>query len=159
MNQQEVELIATAQRLCDQAHAGQLDKAGRPYGEHLRRVAGYVDVGNASAAAAALLHDVLEDSSMTSTDMAAAGIAADVIEVVELLTRRDDVPSDEYYRRIRRHPVAREVKLADLADNTDPDRLALLRSADRRRLMAKYAAAYAALGADQSDADHRRRPR
>ena len=159
MNQQGTQLIATAQRLCDQAHVGQVDKAGKPYAEHPRRVAGYVKAGNASAAAAALLHDVLEDTSMTSTDLAAAGIGADVIEVVELLTRSEDAAGDEYYRHIRAHPIAWEVKLADLADNTDPDRLALLRPADRSRLMAKYAAAYAALGADPSDADHRRRSR
>jgi hypothetical protein len=94
---------------------------------------------------------------MTSIDLAAAGITAKVIEIVELLTRTDGMSSDEYYRRVRVHPIAREVKLADLADNTDPNRLALLTAADRSRLMAKYTAAYAALGADPSDADHRRR--
>lgn len=157
MKQPEAELIATAQRLCDHAHMGQLDKAGRPYVEHPRRVAGYVAGADTTAVATALLHDALEDSSMTSTDLAAAGITAKIIEVVELLTRRNGVSSDEYYRRIRAHPIARDVKLADLADNTDPDRLALLTPADRSRLMAKYTAAYAALGVDPSDADHRRR--
>ncbi|ORJ64027.1 hypothetical protein B5M45_02040 [Mycobacterium simiae] len=41
-----------------------------------------------------------------------------------------------------RHLTAREVKLADLADNTDPGRLATLTESDRARLTGKYGDAY-----------------
>ncbi|WP_232073850.1 hypothetical protein [Mycobacterium stomatepiae] len=46
--------------------------------------------------------------------------------------------------------------LADLADNTDPDRLATLPESDRARLTQKYAGAYAALDADFDDGVRRR---
>jgi (p)ppGpp synthase/HD superfamily hydrolase len=151
------ELIARADRLCEEAHAGQFDKAGNPYVEHPRRAASYVDAGNVRAVAAALLHDVLEDSSLTAAEVAAEGIPHDVIEIVELLTRSPDVPDDEYYRCIRGRPDALEAKLADLADNTDPARMALLEPSDRERLTSKYAAAYAQLGVDAADGDKRRR--
>jgi hypothetical protein len=49
------------------------------------------------------------------------------------------------------------VKLADLADNTDPARLAQLPPQVRDRLTAMYDAAYARLGVTAADADRRRR--
>jgi len=151
------ELVAVAARLCDQAHADQRDKAGRPYVVHPRRVASYVAADNVRAVMAALLHDVLEDSALTATELADAGIPGEVIATVELLTRSSAVPDDEYYRRIAAHPDALEVKLADLADNTDPARLALLPPGVRDRLRAKYDAAYARLGVASADGDRRRR--
>jgi (p)ppGpp synthase/HD superfamily hydrolase len=154
--QQDERLIAIAEKLCSQAHFGQIDKGGKDYVEHPRRVATYVHPGDTHAYAAALLHDVLEDSPLTPADLAAAGIPAEVIEIVQLLTRSPEISSDEYYGRIRTHPGAREVKLADLADNTDPARLAELGPADQERLSRKYVSAYAHLGADPADGDRRR---
>jgi (p)ppGpp synthase/HD superfamily hydrolase len=159
MDESQTELVAVAKRLCDQAHTYQLDKAGRPYVEHPRRVASYVAADNIGAVMAALLHDVLEDSAFSSADLADAGIPAEVIATVELLTRSSEVPGDEYYRRIAAHPDALEVKLADLADNTDPARLAQLPPKVRDRLIAKYDAAYARLGVASADGDRRRRVR
>ncbi|GJO45357.1 phosphohydrolase [Mycobacterium marinum] len=148
--------IAIADSIAAAAHAGQLDKAGLPYLGHVRRVAAYVDPANAEAAVAALLHDIIEDSGITAAQLAEQGIPASAIDAVERLTRRDHVPPDDYYRRIREHPIAREVKLADLADNTDPERMANLSDADRARLTSKYAHAYRALGADFGDGAERR---
>lgn len=151
------QLISASAAICERAHAGQFDKEGRPYVEHVRRVASYVDPDrSASVHAAALLHDVLEDSSLTVADLANEGIPPDVLEIVLLLTRRRDVADANYYRRIRAHVDALEVKLADLADNTDPGRLAQLGPADRARLTQKYGAAYAALGVDPTDGARRR---
>ena len=156
MQREEAELFAIADQICQRAHAGQFDKAGNSYVDHPRRVAAYVEPGRRWAAAAALLHDVLEDSSLTAANLAAQGIPREVIETVQLLSRNRDVPDDEYYRRIRAHPDALEVKLADLADNTDPARLARLQQPDRDRLISKYAAAYAHLGVDPAEGDERR---
>jgi hypothetical protein len=52
-----------------------------------------------------------------------------------------------YYARIRPNPLALAVKLADVADNSDPDRLAQLAPEVRERLTRKYAKAVAALTA------------
>ena len=43
------------------AHRGQVDKAGKPYIDHPRRVAGRLAGGPRYTLAAAWLHDVLED--------------------------------------------------------------------------------------------------
>ncbi|PZU02188.1 MAG: guanosine-3',5'-bis(diphosphate) 3'-pyrophosphohydrolase [Gordonia sp. (in: high G+C Gram-positive bacteria)] len=142
------DVVAIADAIAVQAHQGQTDKLGNDYIEHPRSVARRVDQSNPAAIAAALLHDVVEDSEMTPADLADQGIPADVIASVELLTRRDDVSDDDYYAAIVKDAVALEVKLADLADNTDPSRLGLLDEATQRKLTTKYAKAYRALGRD-----------
>lgn len=134
-----------AERIATQAHAGQTDKAGRPYIEHPRRVA--AALGNhPQARAAALLHDVLEDTTVTEEDLASQGVPREVIETVKLLTRSKDVTPETYYATIRREPLALAVKLADIYDNLDPDRRAALPQADQARLQRKYETALAALG-------------
>ncbi|WP_413467224.1 HD domain-containing protein [Mycolicibacterium sp. 120270] len=150
-------ITSLAAGIADSAHAGQRDKAGQPYIGHVRRVASYIDDPHDTAAvAAALLHDTLEDTPITAADLADRGIPAQVIAAVELLTRRENQSPADYYAQIRQHRIAREVKLADLADNTDPDRLAMLPETRRTRLLHKYANAYRALGANPADG-HRRR--
>ena len=60
---------------------------------------------------------------------------------------RDAAPdADSYYARIASHPLALKVKQADLDDNADPQRLAMLDAATAGRLRGKYAHARAALG-------------
>jgi (p)ppGpp synthase/HD superfamily hydrolase len=150
------DVVALAGRLAADAHAQQVDKAGRPYVEHLRRVAAYVNPSDLSAVAAALLHDVLEDTTTTPAQLLEQHLPADVVDTVQLLTRKPQQQAADYYREIRAHAMAREVKLADLADNTDPDRLAQLPEALRLRLVRKYADAYEALGAGLEDGRRRR---
>jgi (p)ppGpp synthase/HD superfamily hydrolase len=99
------------------------------------------------ARAVAWLHDVVEDTAVTLDDLAAQ-FPAEVVQAVRVLTRRDDDRGEEYYRRVRANPLALAVKLADIADNTDPARQADLDPATRRRLAAKYRHARAVLTGD-----------
>lgn len=124
-----------AKAIAIQAHEGQLDKAGKPYIEHPRTVAGSVEGDVAKAVA--WLHDVVEDSSMTLEDLKAEGIAPEIINHVRLLTHDKSVPYLEYIAAIKGDPVAREVKLADLRHNSDLSRLNTITDKDRERL-AKY---------------------
>lgn len=54
------DVVERAKELAHRAHAGQVDKAGRPYIEHVARVAAAV-ADDPLAEAVAWLHDVLED--------------------------------------------------------------------------------------------------
>lgn len=146
-----LELAARAQAIAVIAHRGQKDKLGVDYIDHPVAVARSFDpVENTLECCAAWLHDVLEDTDITAADLHLAGIYPEVIEVVELLTRRDG-DSDDYYERIARNPAAREVKLADIMHNTAPDRVAQLDYATRLRLRAKYEHALELLGAPWPD--------
>ncbi|WP_229276233.1 hypothetical protein [Agromyces kandeliae] len=141
--------VALAKGIAFAAHRGQLDKSGTPYIDHPGRIAERFDpVTDPIAAAAAWLHDVLEDTPITSRELFEAGVLLEVVGVVELLTRRPEITPDEYYARIRRHPVALRVKLADIDDNTAPWRLRRLDFAKQARLAEKYRHARRALGAD-----------
>ncbi|MFT4036278.1 MAG: hypothetical protein QM679_11960 [Patulibacter sp.] len=132
-----------AEAIARAAHAGQADKAGRPYVEHVRRVADAVDPADV---AVAWLHDVLEDTDVTAQDLAAAGISPQTIAAVEAITRRDGETSADYYRRVRANAAALRVKASDIADNASPERLAQLDDATRQRLTGKYTDARKALG-------------
>jgi (p)ppGpp synthase/HD superfamily hydrolase len=132
------ELVARADTLAERAQAGQTDKAGEHYIEHPRRVASKLD--SPSAKVVALLHDVLEDTGVTKAELRGE-FGDEVAEAVDALTRRKDVPREEYYARIRGNELALQVKLADIEDNLDPARLARLDAATRERLEAKYAEA------------------
>lgn len=55
-----------------------------------------------------------------------------------VLTRRPGESRESYLSRVRVNDLARLVKLADIADNTDPQRLALLEEPTRTCLMIKY---------------------
>lgn len=133
-------LVETARRLATQAHGAQKDKAGNPYIDHPRRVAERLEAAGASAQAVAAgwLHDVLEDTPTTATDLAAVGIPAEVIDAVTAVTKRPGEPTEDYAARIRASALGLQVKEADLADNCDPARMALLDENTRERLTSKY---------------------
>ncbi|GAT01299.1 HD domain-containing protein [Mycolicibacterium fortuitum] len=139
-----------ADKIAADAHAGQVDKAGADYIAHPRRVAQRVTPNTPEHRAAALLHDVLEDTPVTDADLLTQGIPPHVVEAVRLLTRKPTVAPDDYYAAIRRNTIAYAVKMADIADNSDPRRLARLDPKTRARLESKYATARAALACGQS---------
>lgn len=131
--------VQRAQQEAEQAHAGQVDKAGLPYIDHPRRVA--VRVAETSdtpeAIVVAWLHDVIEDTGMTLAGLRQLGFSAEVVAAVDALTRRPG-EGDNYYHRVAADDLATVVKLADIWDNSNPERLALLEPPDRDRLIAKY---------------------
>lgn len=133
-----------AEWVARQAHEGQVDKNGDPYIGHPQRVAGRVQ-GDVPKAVA-WLHDVLEDTYLDEDDLLyAVGFPAQIVNAVVALTHLPNEPNVHYWKRVRANQVARMVKRADIADNTDPQRMALLDKATRERLSRKYALALAAL--------------
>lgn len=131
--------LPTAERRATTAHKGQVDKAGRPYIEHPRRVADRVAEidGRAAAVCVAWLHDVVEDSDVTPDELRGDFDDA-IVDAVDAVTRRDG-EGDDYYRRVASNDLAVAVKRADIWDNTNPERLAALPASTRDRLQAKYA--------------------
>ncbi|MFD8426577.1 Metal-dependent phosphohydrolase HD region [Streptomyces sp. KO7888] len=138
----EVEATARA------AHAGQTDKAGRPYAGHLRAVAEGVRRrgGDDEQIAAAWLHDAVEDEALTERWLEEARLSRRTKDIVLALTKRAGEPPEAYAARILATPGALLVKEADLAHNADPARLAVLDEATRTRLTEKYTRMRALLG-------------
>lgn len=121
-----------AEQLARRAHAEQTDKAGRPYVEHLERVAGRMD--DDGQRAVAWLHDVIEDTTANAEDLIRAGIDRGVVADVEALTREPHERYAGYIERLRERGSARaiEVKLADLADHLEHNPDAIGRDLKRR---------------------------
>lgn len=135
--------VAAAKAIAVIAHRGQTDRIGVAYIEHSLRVA--ARLSDPREVAAAWLHDVIEDCNISAQDLLDAGISQDVVDAVLLLTRTEDVLKDEYYKAIRKNPIALAVKLADIADNTDERRTSQLEPDERERLAKKYREALAIL--------------
>lgn len=139
------EMVRRAEALARSAHEGQVDKAGKPYAEHPARIAASV-AGDPVLESIAWLHDVVEDTPVTLADLRAAGFPEEVVAGVAAITQLPDESRPGYYARVAANSRARIVKLADIADNSDPARLAVLDEASRARLEQKYASARAQLG-------------
>lgn len=137
--------VADTNRLAEQAHRGQVDKAGRPYIEHPRAVAAMLTQHGDYAVMAGLLHDVVEDTPTTLADLRAAGYPEEVVSAVDAVTRRKGETYLDMIRRAAAVPLGRLVKLADNAHNSDPVRLALLDPDEADRKRKRYAEARAVL--------------
>ncbi len=130
-------LLAKAGRLAETAHAGQVDKAGAPYVEHPRRVAGRVR--STEEKIVALLHDTVEDSDVTLDALREAGFPPAVVAAVDALTKREGEETEAYLQRVMQNPLALRVKIADMQDNMDVTRIKAPSEKDRERL-ARYEA-------------------
>ncbi|TXM72844.1 metal-dependent phosphohydrolase [Methylobacterium sp. WL69] len=147
---------ADAEAFARIVHEGQFDKAGRPYVEHLAGVAhraaakisgmpGILSPTIASEVVQiAWLHDVVEDTRHTADDLRMEGFSDVVADGVFALTK--PLGNGAYLDWINDLASTASllivlVKIADIEDNSDPERLALLNDATRERLSAKYGAA------------------
>lgn len=121
-----------AMKLCFKAHKDQVDKSGMPYVFHPFHVA--EQMTDEATTIVALLHDVVEDTDYTLEDIAAEGFGKDILEAVALMTHEDDVPYLDYVAKLKDNPIARAVKLADLAHNSDLSRIGEIDEETKRRL-------------------------
>ncbi len=121
-----------ALKLCYEAHKNQVDKSGMPYVFHPFHVA--EQMTDEATTIVALLHDVVEDTDYTLEDLAAEGFGKDILDAVALMTHEDDVPYLDYVAKLKDNPLARAVKLADLAHNSDLSRIGEVDEETRERL-------------------------
>jgi guanosine-3',5'-bis(diphosphate) 3'-pyrophosphohydrolase len=115
-----VATIERALQIAAKAHEGQKDKSGKPYIFHPLRA--MMSVEGEEAQIVAILHDVIEDTSVTVDDLRQAGFSEKTIEGVLCVTHRKDETYADYVVRCKGNGVARRVKLADLEDNSRLDR-------------------------------------
>lgn len=137
--------VREIEMLADSAHAGQTDKIGVPYIEHVRAVAAGLSPFGDELVMVGLLHDLLEDTDWTVERLRDAGVPARVIELVQAVTNQPGMAYEEKIHRITADPQATLVKIADNAHNSHPDRAAQLPADKRERLAAKYRSARAEL--------------
>ena len=140
-------LTNAAMRLAYRAHHGQVDKCGIPYIFHPMHLAESMD--DEYSCCVALLHDVVEDTNVTLDDLKAI-FPQEVTDAIALMTHEEGTDYFAYVRAIKANPIARKVKLADLAHNSDQTRCvgSDLPEARLQRWRAKYAEALRILTED-----------
>ena len=113
-------LINRAIDIAYSAHINQRDKAGRPYFMHPVIVASQMD--SEYEICTALLHDVVEDTHVTIEELERE-FPKEITDAIRLLTHDDNTEYLDYVREIKKNPIARKVKLADLNHNLDITRI------------------------------------
>lgn len=114
------------------AHRGQKDKAGASYLLHPLRM--MLRMKSEAAMMAAVLHDVVEDTDWTLEQLREQGFPDEVIGAVECLTHRDGESYDEFIGRVQENQIAQQVKIADLEDNMNIQRIGQIGPNDLERL-------------------------
>ena len=112
--------VAAARALATKAHEGQTDKAGLPYITHPERVASRME--NPEAQVIGWLHDTVEDTPITLRDIEAT-FGPETAAAVDAISRRDGEPWSDYLERVAANPMARQVKISDLIDNSNLSRI------------------------------------
>ena len=80
----------------------------------------------------ALLHDVVEDTNVTFKQLEEV-FSKEIIDILKLLTREENIEYDEYIKRIKNNSIACKVKIADLTHNLDKTRLDFVTEVDVKR--------------------------
>ncbi|ELS32923.1 MULTISPECIES: HD domain-containing protein [Pseudanabaena] len=125
-------LLALAIAIANQAHAGQLDKAGKPYISHPLTLMSQMDTIESKIVA--VLHDAVEDSSLTIADLVQQGFPEFITDAIAAITKLDGESYDDYVVRLKSNAIACKVKIADLTHNMDISRIPHPTEKDFQRL-------------------------
>ena len=120
-----------AYEIAKRAHLGQVDKAGEDYIKHPEKVASFVETDEEKAVA--YLHDVIEDTELTLEDLHEYEFSKEVIEAVDIITKKKGEDYRSYLNSVKKNKLARAVKLADLRHNSDLTRLTKVTEKDIER--------------------------
>lgn len=117
--------------LVENGHYGQRDKTGKAYFLHPMRVA--MRCSTDEQRLVALLHDIIEDTNYTASDLRHS-FPKKIVDAIVSVTNREGEDYDAFVARAKKNPIGRVVKLHDLEDNLDVLRLTELDD----RMMARY---------------------
>lgn len=125
-------LLETSIKLAKKYHGGQFDKGEHPYIEHPLRVMKGVE--SIDEKVVAVLHDVLEDCQVSRKELVKEGIPDNLVRKLEILCKGKNEKYFDYIDRIKADPITTKVKLSDLKDNMNLERLKEVTDKDIKRL-------------------------
>ena len=114
-------LLELAQEVARQAHKGQLDKGGHPYIAHPRVVANSLE--STEHKIVALLHDVCEDTTITTNELLNLGFTKRIVNSISIITKTKNVSYDDYLAKVKQDSNAWNVKMADIKHNMELSRI------------------------------------
>ena len=114
-------LIGLSMHIAFKAHVNQYRRDGvTPYINHPRAVADRVRHLGHEYVCVAYLHDVLEDTKVTYSDLKDEGIPENILKAVAILSKNlynENVSYDQYLSCVKKNELARKVKIADMISN------------------------------------------
>ena len=114
-------MLSKAIGIATNAFQGVIDAKGNPYIDHAMRVMSKMDTEEEKIIA--VLHDVVEDTEITLHELKEEGFSRTVLEAIDILTKKPDMKYFDYIDDISTNAMAARVKLAELAENKDQDRV------------------------------------
>lgn len=114
-------MLEKAIEIAVEAHRGQIDKAGKEYILHPMRV--MLRGRNDTEMIVGILHDVVEDTPITIDMLRLEGFSDDILTAIECVTKRRGESYGTFIDRVLTNPLATQVKLYDMEDNMNRDRI------------------------------------
>ena len=127
--------LETAIAIAVAAHTGQIGKDGLPYILHPLAVMDKMQT--LTGKAIAVLHDTVEDTSVTFSYLRELGFEEKIVVAIDYLTRREGESYETFIVRCSDNEFARQVKVWDLRHNMHLERLIDIKEKDLERV-AKY---------------------
>ncbi|QLY82088.1 GTP pyrophosphokinase [Clostridium intestinale] len=136
-----ISLLEKSIIIATKAHSGQFDKGGSPYILHPLRV--MLSLDNDEDRIVGILHDVLEDTSITLQHLEDNGFLGEtkILEALDSISRKSNESYEDFILRVKINPIALRVKLSDLKDNMNISRINNPTEKDFARIE-KYKKAY-----------------
>lgn len=136
------DLLEKSKMLSEKLFEGKTDKGGNPYMLHLLSVSYYME--SEYDKVVAILHDVIEDTKAKKEELIDLGFPKEIVESVEILTRKTKEDYSAYIERIiaSENLTALNVKLSDLKNNMDISRIKNPTTKDFSRIETRYRPAY-----------------
>ncbi|MCK2000318.1 GTP pyrophosphokinase [[Brevibacterium] frigoritolerans] len=129
------QLLVVAIDIAKKYHQGQVDKGGNPYIDHPMAVMDRLETIEEKIVG--VLHDIVEDTVLTLEDLLELGFPEFIVEAIDSVTRRDDETRGEFIKRAKQNAIGRKVKIADILDNMNLDRIPNKTIEDEKRVI-KY---------------------
>ena len=128
-------MLEKAIEIAVEAHRGQLDKAGKIYILHPIRV--MLRGRNEIEMIVGILHDVVEDTPVTLDMLQLEGFSKEILDALCCITKEEGEDYGHFIDRVLTNPLATQVKLYDIEDNLNRDRIPYPTPKDDARF-AKY---------------------
>lgn len=124
-------MLEKAIHIAVEAHRGQVDKAGKPYILHPLRV--MFSGKNEDEMILGILHDVVEDTPVSLEMLEKEGFSETILSALDAISKREGEEYPDFIERVCQNPLAARVKLNDLHDNLNRERIKEYKEADERR--------------------------
>lgn len=124
-------MLEKAIEIAVEAHRGQIDKAGKIYILHPMRV--MLRGKNETEMIVGILHDTVEDTPVTLEMLELEGFSKEILDAIACITKEKGEDYGHFIDRVLTNPLATQIKLYDMEDNLNRERIPYPTAKDEAR--------------------------